>query len=237
MRKPLKVALGIGVASAACAGAAFLAAGPPRWLAVWTSGDCAVMAVAYAANRPGVFGKRAGRLSAWRALGLLPFLAAYRCACEIARRARRERAWDEVAPGIYVAARVRPRDLPWGLELLVDLTCEHSEPAPLRAHPGYRCVPVLDGSTPPDDEVFLSLLDEVREASGGVLFHCESGRGRAPTAAALALIARGIASDPAPALEIVRKGRPSAAPTRVDVEFIERIAARLRSPARSRGRG
>jgi protein-tyrosine phosphatase len=60
-----------------------------------------------------------------------------------------------------------------------------------------------------------------------VLFHCESGRGRAPTAAALALIARGVASDPPAALELVRKGRPSAAPTRVDLEFIERIAKRL----------
>ena len=88
-------------------------------------------------------------------------------------------------------------------------------------------MPVLDGATPPDEEAFLRLLHEVRIASGGVLFHCESGKGRAPTAAALALIARGVASDGATALELVRKGRPSAAPTRVDLEFIERIARRL----------
>jgi protein-tyrosine phosphatase len=65
-----------------------------------------------------------------------------------------------------------------------------------------------------------------------VLFHCESGKGRAPTAAALALIAREVASDPATALELVRKGRPSSAPTRVDLDFVERIARRLRREPR-----
>jgi protein-tyrosine phosphatase len=94
-------------------------------------------------------------------------------------------------------------------------------------------VPVLDGATPPDEEGFLRLLEEIRGASGGVLFHCESGKGRAPTAAALALIAREIASDPAAALELVRKGRPSAAPTRVDLDFVERIALRLEARPRS----
>jgi protein-tyrosine phosphatase len=143
------------------------------------------------------------------------------------RLARRAPAWEEVTSGLYVGSRVRADDLPPGLELVVDLTCEYAEPEPLRSHPGYRCVPVLDGATPPDEEAFLRLLDEVRVAHGGVLFHCESGRGRAPTAAALALIAHGVASDPAAALELVRKGRPSAAPTRVDLEFIERIARRL----------
>src|SRR5262249_12449461 len=102
-----------------------------------------------------------------------------------------------------------------------------SEPAHLRRLSGYRCLPVLDGATPPDDEAFLGLLREVRAARGGILFHCESGKGRAPTAAALALIARGVARDRAGALELVRKGRPSAAPTRADVDFIDRIARRL----------
>jgi protein-tyrosine phosphatase len=227
MTKPAKLALGIGVAGAFCAGMAALGAGPLRWLALWTAAACFAVAAAYATNRPGLFGKRDGRLSAFRALLLLPYLAAFRTACALMRWRRRTPVWEEVAPGIYVGARLQREDLPPSLELIVDLTCEHAEPEPVRSHPGYRCVPVLDGATPPDEEGFLRLLEEVRAATGGVLFHCESGRGRAPTAAALALLARELVSDPAAALELVRKGRPSAAPTRVDVDFVRRLAARL----------
>src|SRR5262245_3234866 len=227
MTKPEKIAIGVAVAGAVCAGLGTLAEGPLRWLALWTAGSCFAVAWAYATNRPGVFGKRDGRLAPLRALLLLPYLAAFHIACALVRLHRHAPPWEEVAPGIYVGARVDPDDLPPGLELIVDLTCEFSEPEPVRSHPGYRCLPVLDGAVPPDEEEFLRLLEEVRCASGGVLIHCESGIGRAPTAAALALLAREIASDPASALELVRKGRPSAAPTRVDVDFVRRIASRL----------
>ncbi len=227
MTKPAKIALGIGVACAACAVLGGLASGPLRALAWWASGACLFVALAYATNRPGIFGKRDGRLAPLRVLLLLPYLAAFRVACELMRWRRRVPTWEEVAPGLYVGSRVDPGDLPPGLELVVDLTAEYAEPAAVRAHPGYRCVPVLDGAAPPDDEAFLRVLDEVRGASGGVLFHCESGRGRAPTAAALALIARGVAADAVSAVELVRKGRPAAAPTRVDLDFIARLAGRL----------
>jgi hypothetical protein len=227
MTKPAWIALGIFVAGATCAVLGSLASGAARGLAWWTAGACLAVALAYATNRPGIFGKRDGRVEPLRVLLLLPFVLAFRIACALMRWLHIAPRWDEVAPGLYVGSRVDPDDLPPDLELIVDLTCEIDEPARVRAHPGYRCVPVLDGAAPPDDEAFLRLLDEVRAASGGVLFHCESGRGRAPTAAALALIARGVASDPPTALELVRKGRPSAAPTRVDLEFIERIAKRL----------
>jgi hypothetical protein len=227
MTKPAWIGIGIAVAGATCAVLGALASGLPRGLAWWTAGACFAVSLAYATNRPGIFGKREGRLAPLRVLLLLPYLAAFRIACELMRWLRIAPSWEAVSPGLYVGSRVDPEDLPPDLELIVDLTCEIAEPALVRAHPGYRCLPVLDGAAPCDDEAFLRLLDEVRAASGGVLFHCESGRGRAPSAAALALIARGVASDPAAAVELVRKGRPSAAPTRVDLEFIDRIAKRL----------
>jgi protein-tyrosine phosphatase len=228
MTKPRKLAVGICAAGAVCTGLAVPAPAALAGLALWTAGACFAVSAAYATNRPDVFGKRRGRLDPLRALLLLPYLAAFRIACAIMRLRRSGPAWEEVAPGLYVGARIGPGDLPPDLELLVDLTSEYSEPAPLRAHPGYRCLPVLDGATPPDEAAFLRLLGEVRAASGGVLFHCESGKGRAPTAAAAALVARGDASDAAAAVELVRKGRPSASPTRVDLDFLERITRRWR---------
>ena len=118
-------------------------------------------------------------------------------------------------------------ELPPGLDLVVDLTCEWSAPRRVRALPGYRCLPVLDGSTPPDDDAFLGLLEEILATPGGVYVHCEEGRGRAPTLAAALLLARGIVSDVDAAIELVRKARPAARPTRTDRGFLQRVAPRL----------
>ena len=71
--------------------------------------------------------------------------------------------------------------------------------------------------------------------TGGVLVHCDSGRGRAPTMAAAILIARGLALDVASALAVVRERRPVSSPTRVDVAFLERVLPRLRALQRSDG--
>jgi protein-tyrosine phosphatase len=91
-------------------------------------------------------------------------------------------------------------------------------------------LPVLDGSFPHDEDLFLELLEEMVVTTGSIYIHCISGRGRAPTAAAALLLARGIADAPAAAIEMVRKGRPVTALTRTDVRFLERIAARLLGP-------
>ena len=228
MTKPRFLATAIGGAGAACAALAIAAPSPLRWLLAWIALACGVVACAYLANRPGVFGKRDGRLSGWRALPVLPYLVAYRIAVAVRDARRRYAAFDEVAPGLYVGARIDASRLPPGTELVVDLTSEVNEPAGLRRHPGYRGLPVLDGSIPPDEARFLELVSEMAAAEGGVYVHCISGRGRAPTAAAAVLIARGVADGPAAAFELLRKGRPVVKPTRSDVWFVERIAARLR---------
>jgi len=229
MTKPMKLVVGIGFAGFVCGGLALAIPTPFAWLLAWTALSCFGVAAAYATNWPGVFGKRDGRLSPFRTLLLAPYLLAFRIACLVMRARRKAPVWSEVAPGLYVGARLSGDQLPAGVDYIVDLTCEYSEPAALRELPGYRCVPVLDGAHPPDEEGFTALLAELGAAQGGVLFHCESGKGRAPTAAALTLIARGIVSDPESAVELISKGRPSAAPTRSDFGFMRRVCARLQS--------
>ena len=68
---------------------------------------------------------------------------------------------------------------------------------------------------------------EIAESAAGVYVHCESGKGRAPTMAALVLLARGVVDSPEAALELVQKRRPTASPTRADVAFIRRMAQRI----------
>lgn len=228
MAKPLKLAVGIGSAGLVCAALGLWLPAPWSWLFAWTALSCWLSAAAYRWNWPGVYGKRDGRLVWWRALPLLPFLLAFRISMLIRRARQSGPDWHEVVPGLSVGARVDAPQLPAGLQLVVDLTSEWPAPRQVRSLPGYRCLPVLDGSIPPDDERFLALLREILAASGGVYIHCEEGRGRAPTLAAAVLIARGIVPDVASAIELVRKARPSARPTRTDRRFLEHIVPGLR---------
>lgn len=230
MTKPTVLASSIGAAGLACGALAWASSGPARAFWLWLALSCLLATLAYLGNWPGLHGKRGGRMVWWRALPALPFLLAYRIGVAVRRARRRGAAWNEVSPGLYVGERPGGDPLPPGLELIVDLTSELSAPSALRHHPGYRGLPVLDGSVPPDDASFLELVEEMAAAQGGVYVHCIGGRGRAPTAAAAVLLARGVADGPAAALELVRKGRPAARPTGTDVAFLERLAPRLLRP-------
>ncbi|MDJ0850001.1 MAG: hypothetical protein QNK04_16650 [Myxococcota bacterium] len=227
MTKPRKLALGIGFAGVVCLGLG--AAAPPLWqaLAVWTALSCFIASFVYLTNNPSLLGKRDGRLSWWRALPLLPYLLAFRIAMVLRRSRQRGPDWHEVLPGLSVGARVDASELPPGLELVVDLTSEWPAPAGVRSLPGYRNHPVLDGSFPPCEESFLSLVAELASTRGGVYIHCEEGRGRAPTAVAALLLARGVVRDVDAAMELVVEARPVARPSRTDRRFLERIAPRL----------
>lgn len=208
LTKPRKLAVGIGVATVACAILASIASPPTSYLLAWTSLSCAIATVGYAINLPGVYGKREGRLVPWRSLPSAIFLLAFATACALVRRWRRNPRLSEVRPGIWVGGRLRACDLPPGTETIVDLVAEFPEPKAIREHPGYRFLPVLDGHVPASAEPVLSLIDELADADRTVVVHCDSGMGRAPTFAALLLLRRGQASDLQAAIEQIRRARP-----------------------------
>lgn len=228
MSKPRILALAIGAAGLAVLAGGLGATGPLRWAAAWIAVACGTISFAYLTNQPAWLGKQDGRLVWWRVLPVAPYVLAYAVAARLRRVRRRYASWNEVAPGVFVGARVSAAELPRGVDRVVDLTAEIPEVADVRRLPGYRGLPVLDGSFPRDPEGVLGLLEELADAAGGVYVHCVSGRGRAPTLAAALLIARGLAPDAASAFELVRKGRSASAPTAGDVRFVERLAARLR---------
>jgi Swiss Army Knife protein, DSP-PTPase phosphatase domain len=228
MTKPRVLTLGIGAAGAVCAALAWFSSGLLAAFLVWCALSCTAVSGAYLLNRAGVYGKRDGVLPWWRVLLLGPFLAAFWIAWGLRNLFRSKPRYHLVAPGLWVGARIGAAELPTGTKTVVDLTSELWEPAGIRQMPGYRNFPVLDGSYPHDEDAFLELLAEIADTPGGVYVHCESGRGRAPTMAALLLLARGVVDSPEAALELVQKRRPTASPTRADVAFIRRMALRVR---------
>jgi len=226
--KPRALALGIGTAGAACALGAASSSGVAAWLLAWAALSCFVVAWAYTTNRPGVFGKREdGRVRLANQLLLLPYLTAFHAACWLIRVLRPLPPVDEVTSGVYVGGRLRESAIPPDVELVLDLVAEFPGARAVRGRPGYRCLPVLDGHHPRSLESFLGRTEEAAAAAGGVLIHCESGVGRAPTAAAVLLVARGLVPDPASAVELMAKHRPQIHPTRSDWDFMERAVARL----------
>jgi protein-tyrosine phosphatase len=227
MTKPRLLALSIGASGVVCALLAWRLTGPARALLAWTALACALAAAAYVWNRPEVLAKRDGRLRWGRALPLLPYLLAYQVGCRVRGWRRRSAAWNEVAPGLYVGARVEAWQLPAGVDLVVDLTSEWSAPHSLLGLAGYRSLPVLDGSHPRDPDLVLELLAEIVTSGSSVYVHCESGKGRAPTLAALVLVARGSVDGPTAAIEQVAKQRPATRLTVTDVAFVHAMSERL----------
>jgi protein-tyrosine phosphatase len=225
--KTAKIALGIALAGAVCGLFAVGSLGAMRFAWAWTSGACAVAAGAYVANRPGWLGKRAGRFGPG-ALVVLPYLVAYRIASAITRWWRGLDAPTSIVPGLWIGGRLDSRSFPPGVTHVVDLVAEYPAPRWARELEGYRNVSVLDGGKPPAPRALLALACELRDVTGGILVHCDSGRGRAPTVAAALLIARGVAPDVEAAVTLVRERRPAASPTRSDIAFLETVLPRLR---------
>ena len=170
MTKPRSLALGIGAAGLVSAALATLIGGAGAWLFGWIALACAIASFAYLTNRPALLGKHGGKLLSWRILPVAPYIIAYGIASWIRRAKRRYASWDQIAPGLYVGARVPAAELPPGVELVVDLTAELPDTACVRRLPGYRSLPVLDGAYPPHEEHFLALLEEIGEATGHRLF-------------------------------------------------------------------
>ncbi len=234
MTKPTRIGAGIAASAVVCAALAAGTHGVARVWWAWTTVSCVIAAAAYLTNRPGWLGKRDGRHAA-HAIVMLPYLAAFRIACTLMRWWRGGDAPTLVAPGLWVGGRIAT-PLPPGVTHVVDLVAEYPEPRHVRALPGYRSLPTLDGGVPSDGARFTALVHELARVDGGVLVHCDSGRGRAPTFAAALLVARGLAGDVDAAIARVQQARPVARPTRSDRAFLGAVLPVLQAIARASGR-
>jgi protein-tyrosine phosphatase len=231
LTKPRKLAVGIGVATLACALLAAIASPPTSYVLAWTTLSCAIATVGYLANLPGVYGKREGRLVPWRSLPSAVFLLAFATACTLVRRWRRNPRLSEIRPGLWVGGRLRPQDLPPDTGAIVDLVAEFPEPRAIREHPGYRFLPVLDGHVPASAGPVLSLIEELADPDRTVVVHCDSGMGRAPTFAALLLLRRGQASDLPAAIEQIRRARPFINLGTAERRFLAAVERQVAAPA------
>jgi len=195
---------------------------------VWLGASCTVVGLAYLSGTPRLMGKcQDGTLpAAW--LVLLPFLALVWLSWQL-RRCRSEPCWHEVHPGLFLGRMAVPTELPPGVGLVVDLTCELVEPASIRRG-DYRCLPTLDGCAP-EQSAFLEVVREVAAFERPVFIHCAAGHGRSATLVAAVLITRAAAPAAEAAERMLRLVRPGVSLTPAQRKLLERFAVLRAMPA------
>lgn len=182
-------------------------------LALWPAACLALLAVGYAGAGAAVWLKRHGRIAWPAALLLLP----YRLPLALLRvvQARREpQARAEVIPGLWIGrlpddatAEAWMEDFPG----VLDLTCEHSAPRPLRVQPRYVNLPLLEGVEPSMAELSAGADALARlHREGMTLVLCGRGRSRSAAVIAAYLLRRGTVASVEEALRLLHAVRPQA---------------------------
>ena len=175
----------IGMALLANLGVAFVGAG-----------------LGYAGVGPRVFLKRRdGRLSTLSYVLFWPYFVVNHVLLSAYRLFTGENAFDEIAPGVVLGARLYPRDesalLQEPLGGVLDLTCEFSEVEFLRRTEHYLCIPLLDTTAPPAEQLERGVVwIRDRVAQGRVYVHCAMGHGRSATFVAALLVCEGLVPNP-----------------------------------------
>jgi protein-tyrosine phosphatase len=178
-----------------------LVGGPPVPL-LWGAVSFLVVAMAYALNRPVVFGK----CTPWRplaTLALLPYHLLMHLSWRLATTDATA-AFTQIEPGLWLGRWPRRGRLPPGVERIVDLTAEM--PVPPDAGPiDYRCLPTLDRMAPGVAAATV-LVDGLVEDPRPTLVHCAMGHGRSPVIIIAMLMRRGSSFDAA--LARIQRLRP-----------------------------
>ena len=201
--------------------AAYRMAMPWRLGMAWFAAACAVVAIAYLANWPQVFGKRKdGRRHILNQFALLPYLLYARSLWHLLRLLSREAPVNDLAENIRIGRRLLKRELPVDVDLIVDLAAELPR---THAAPGYLSLPILDAGVP--DYESLRLAIAAISDSKRTYIHCAQGHGRTATLAACVLISGGMSASAA--ITQVQACRPRAHLNRVQRKFVQWFATEL----------
>ena len=112
-----------------------------------------------------------------------------------------------VSDSVLIGRRLLSREMPSDIELVVDLTCEFSEPRTIRSARRYIAFPMLDAAALPS-RLLAEFVGCLAVEEGRMFIHCAQGHGRTGLITALLLIAKGDVQNADDALLKVQASRP-----------------------------
>lgn len=195
-----------------------------RPLLLWLSSNLAIVATGYAGLGPRVFGKREdGTLGPLTMFVLAPYLLLTWTVWHASRLLRREVPFNRLVGDVTIGRRLLPRELPSGIDAVVDLTAEFREPHGVRTGRTYQSFPILDGSAP-QPAALEHMAREVSALPGEVYVHCAEGHGRTALVAAAILLVRGKAATSDEAVQLVLESRAKAHMNRQQRQALDALA-------------
>ncbi len=198
---------------------------------LWPAVACALVAAAYALNRPSMVGKRADGRVPWPLILLyLPVLLGLWGRWHAVRAMKLEEPWVRVAPGLWLGRRPLAGELPTDVELVVDLTVEWHRAAGLEDLP-HRWLRCLDGMPFPELYALRELVDELSVEARPMYVHCAAGHGRSALVVAALLVRRGLVATPREAEERLKALRPRVHITQGQRRQLEAVARTDPPPA------
>lgn len=205
--------------------------GSYAWLLVWPAVVYAWVGLGYLAIGPRVFGKQPdGTIPVPVAVALAPFFVYLWTVWWIMRWVQSEPATHELVPDILMSRRLRRGEIPAGVSLVVDLTCEFPATPTIRNGRTYLLFPILDAFVP-RRAAMLDLIETILAHHGRTLIHCAEGHGRTGMVAAALLIRLGVVSEPMEAIKLVRLKRPGVRLRSPQIKLLREISDELRARA------
>ncbi len=177
------------------------------YILLWPAFSVMLVAFGYFHFGPRVFGKsKNGLLSPTRQLLLLPYLMLQSAVWHANRLITKEPAFDQLIAGIVIGRRLLSHERPVGIDHVIDLTCEFTEPRAMRSK-SYHSFAVLDACAPSVDQL-QTWITCVATLPGTVYIHCAQGHGRTGVFAAALLLHIGHSRTPTAAVQFIRSKRP-----------------------------
>jgi hypothetical protein len=177
---------------------------------IWLGANFVVLGIAHHHYWVWILGKRRdGSLAWWSWVVFLPLQSLTHSVWHFRRLVDWNSKFDEVTTDLVLGRRLLSFEsralLCTSIANYVDLTSEFQEPRPIRHHPSYVCVPMLDGSEL-DCAALAAAIEKLRP--GRTYIHCAQGRGRTAVFAVALVLARSEATTVKEALAMLRVARP-----------------------------
>ncbi|HZZ71730.1 MAG TPA: phosphatase PAP2/dual specificity phosphatase family protein [Pirellulales bacterium] len=199
------------LATTVIASAGAIAFWPAGGFLLWLAVACLIAAAGYFGCGAAIYRKQDGRLPLSTRLVLAPLLIGqYLSLCHYRRQCR---AWDEVAPGVWIGRKLSEVEaagaVRGGVIAVLDLTAEFSEAEAFLAT-NYLNIAILDLTAPTAQQIQMGIAFIQANASRGVVYvHCKIGYSRSAAVVGSYLLDIGLTSSAEDAIARLRAARGS----------------------------